>query len=147
MFSGYKKEDGQALIETVFVLILLLVLIFGIAEFSRAWYVKNSLNNSARIGARVAVVDPNLSFTQTVEVCSAPPVTEAGIAVCDAPGVRSGSTVTVEISIDNDASFTTSTGDTVTVKVETEFDTIIAGLLPWLDEKAITSVQSMRYEL
>jgi Flp pilus assembly protein TadG len=57
------KEIGQTLIETVFVLALLLILIFGIAEFARAWYLKNSLNNASRVGARVAIVQFTLNGT------------------------------------------------------------------------------------
>jgi Flp pilus assembly protein TadG len=56
-----EKYQGQALVETALLLPILLILIFGIVDFGRAMYTKNSLNNAARSGARTAVVTPSLS--------------------------------------------------------------------------------------
>lgn len=56
-------EKGQTLIETALIMILLLTLFFGIAEIARAWWLKNQLNNAARVGVRVAIVDDTLKTT------------------------------------------------------------------------------------
>lgn len=56
-------KKGQVLVETACVLPLLLVLIFGMVDFGRAMYTKNTLNNAARSGARVAAVTPGLTPT------------------------------------------------------------------------------------
>jgi Flp pilus assembly protein TadG len=151
------KEIGQTLIETVFVLALLLILIFGIAEFARAWYLKNSLNNASRIGARVAVVQSSLPFTGANKKCvETPPAGTKAVfdAVCsDASGVNAADrTVTVVISIDDeDTDGTTSAGDLVTVKVTVNFVngfSVFSGLIPGLSNlDELSSQASMRYEL
>lgn len=66
-----KNEKGQTVIETALMMILLLVLIFGIAEIARAWWLKNQLNNAARVGVRVAIVD------STIKDSTASPIAEA----------------------------------------------------------------------
>ena len=143
------KELGQTLIETVFVLALLLLLILGIAEFARAWYVKNSLNNAARIGARVGVVTPDLA-AETDTLCSAP-VSAVATAVCNSAGVPSAAKVTVAVDLTGGSSNSTlDAGDTVTVTVKIDYLTGFSpfSLLPWL--KSLTSLSSqasMRYEL
>jgi len=75
-----KREKGQALIETAIVLPLLLVLFFGIVDFGRALYAKNSLSSAAGLAARTAVVSPSMSTAsaslasakQSTSGCSAP---------------------------------------------------------------------------
>ena len=60
------NNKGQAMVETALVLMLLVVLIFGMTEFGRAMYTKNTLNNAARAGARAAIVtNPLNSLTRT----------------------------------------------------------------------------------
>jgi Flp pilus assembly protein TadG len=152
------KEIGQTLIETVFVLALLLILIFGIAEFARAWYLKNSLNNAARIGARVAVVQSSIPFPTANGNCvDTPPAGTKAVldAVClDATGVNAADRdVTVVIFIDDeDSDGTTSAGDLVTVKVTVVFTSgrfsVFSSLIPGLSSLAeLSSQASMRYEL
>src|SRR5512143_3717500 len=48
------NEKGQTLVEFAFVILLLLVLVVGITEFSRAWNNTTLLTNGARAGARYA---------------------------------------------------------------------------------------------
>ncbi len=65
MISRYKSQKGQTLIEFAFIIIILLVLIFGIVEFSIIIYDKNIITRASREGARAGVVyraDPNASF-------------------------------------------------------------------------------------
>jgi Flp pilus assembly protein TadG len=52
----WKSEKGQSLVEFALVVPMLLLLVFGIAEFGRAWMVKNILTGAAREASRVAVV-------------------------------------------------------------------------------------------
>jgi Flp pilus assembly protein TadG len=56
-----RDKQGQILIEAAIILPLLLLLIFGMADFARAMYYKNTLNNAARAGARTASVTPALA--------------------------------------------------------------------------------------
>lgn len=55
------NNRGQVLIEAAIILPLLLLLIFGIVDYSRAMFTKNTLTNAARSGARAAVVTSPLS--------------------------------------------------------------------------------------
>jgi Flp pilus assembly protein TadG len=54
-----KHNRGQSLIEFALVIPILLILMVGIMEFSRAWMTKNILTGAAREGARVAAVGGN----------------------------------------------------------------------------------------
>lgn len=54
--SGRRADRGQSLIELVLVLPLLLLVLFGILEFANAWRVYQTITNSAREGARRAVI-------------------------------------------------------------------------------------------
>jgi Flp pilus assembly protein TadG len=56
-----RNTKGQVLVETALILPLLLVLIFGLVDFGRAMYTKNTLNYAASLGARVAAVTPSLT--------------------------------------------------------------------------------------
>jgi len=52
-----KNRKGQAMVETIFVLPLLFLLIFGIIEFGRIYFTYMMLSNAAREGARYSIVD------------------------------------------------------------------------------------------
>lgn len=84
MASLIHGNRGQSLIEFAIVLPLLLLIVFGITEFSRAWMTVNILNQAAREGARLAVVTgPNqeLVLNRVTEVCNAAGVTPTVITV------------------------------------------------------------------
>lgn len=49
-------ERGQAAVEMALMLPVLLLLIFGMVEFARAWSAKQVITDAAREGARLAVV-------------------------------------------------------------------------------------------
>jgi Flp pilus assembly protein TadG len=52
----WHRQDGQALVEFALVLPILLLLIVGLAEFSRAWNAKQVLTDTAREALRNSVV-------------------------------------------------------------------------------------------
>lgn len=54
------------MVETAIVLFLLLLLVFGITEFGRALFLKNTLNNAARAGARYGAVRKPFNAISTV---------------------------------------------------------------------------------
>lgn len=56
-----ENNRGQVLIEAAILLPLLLLLIFGMVDYSRAMYTKNTLTNAARSGARAAAVTSPLN--------------------------------------------------------------------------------------
>jgi Flp pilus assembly protein TadG len=57
---AWRDEAGAAAVEFAFVLPVLLLLLFGIVEFGRAWNVRQTLTDAAREGARVAAVNNGL---------------------------------------------------------------------------------------
>jgi Flp pilus assembly protein TadG len=54
--SRARREDGAALIETAFVLPILLLVCVGIFEFGRAYQTWQVITNASREGARVAIL-------------------------------------------------------------------------------------------
>lgn len=62
-----RAESGQAIIEMVIVLPLLLLVVFGIVEFAAAWRTFHVVTNSTREGARRAVVLGGTGNTAEVE--------------------------------------------------------------------------------
>lgn len=160
-----RNNKGQTLIETALVLMLLLVIFIGTAEIARAWYVKNSLKNAVRSGARVAVVTPAAGFpsgaignTTAVHCPSANTIINT---VCTSPGVKNDSSTQVllfvsESNIAPEPDSIINSGDTVTVQVTATFDFVIGGhkfnflgvlpVWPWPKSTSFTTDASMRYE-
>lgn len=60
-----KSEKGAALVEMAIALPLLLLVVWGMIDFARAYYTSNSLSTAVREGARFAAVqaDPGASAT------------------------------------------------------------------------------------
>ena len=83
LVSLARDTRGQSVIEFALVLPLLLVLVFGITEFGRAWMAVNVLTSAAREGCRLAVVTaPDVAQVRTrvTDVCAA-----AGIRAAAGP--------------------------------------------------------------
>ena len=77
MVSFARRNRGQSVIEFALILPLLLVVLFGITEFGRAWMTVNILTSAAREGCRLAVVTaPDVAA-----------VTARATTVCNAAGV------------------------------------------------------------
>ena len=57
---------ASQLVEFAFVFPLLLVLVVGIADFGRAYNLKQKLNNAAREGTRIAIGQPQIDLSQTI---------------------------------------------------------------------------------
>jgi hypothetical protein len=153
------KQEGQTLIETALILFIILLIVLGIAEFSRAWYAKNSIKNAARQGARVAVVTPNAPITlcpnnpmpcdQTRSFTNCPGSDVIINSVCNSAGVSSASTRVSRCFINGPGPLTTlDSGDTVNVCVQTDFATAVPKF-PGLGNILPTTLHadaSMRYE-
>lgn len=159
-----RTERGQALIETALVLLLLLIILLGIAEFSRAWYTRNSLKNAARSGARLAVVTCGITGASgsCTGVSCPPPATvsadcngsssanNAAIIreVCCSPGVPRDATsnTTVNMVITPQAPDGL-TADDVKVSASTTFTFVVGGgVWPWAKSTTINSDATMRHE-
>jgi Flp pilus assembly protein TadG len=61
----WRSEDGQALVEFALVVPVLLLLILGLVEFSRAWNTQQVLTDTAREALRSSVVaNPGFTYDQ-----------------------------------------------------------------------------------
>lgn len=84
MVSFIRGNRGQSVVEFALVLPLLLLILFGITEFGRAWMTVNILTSSAREGARLAIVtapDVPTVVAKVNQVCAAAGVTPTSITV------------------------------------------------------------------
>jgi Flp pilus assembly protein TadG len=130
--SNSRSEKGQVLIEFALVLPLLLLLLFGIIEFGRAFFQKNMTINAAREGARFAAVQTTWNIGKITAAAKAPITPES---------LKTGATVVVV------PQSKPSTGGSVQVTVTTGFKTILPRLiLPLGASTGISASATMRYE-
>jgi Flp pilus assembly protein TadG len=134
VFVSNRQQAGQTLIETALVLFLILMILLGIAEFSRAWFTKNSIKNAARQGARVAAVESGIT-TELNRV--SPEAAGSGLTPSDcvnltgkekvfctiwsSPGIITDSNA----SIPKPTASLTINGDTITVDVTMRFKFLV----------------------
>lgn len=169
------NNKGQTIVETAIILPILLILVLGIFEFGRAMYIKNTLNNAARAGARAAVVlPPNSTSSPEGLVYSTDPITvllnrdcsyatptanrSIYITVCNSlyNGISKDKvSVTVQIK-DLDNSNSLNSGDEVDVLVSwADYPTLFSKAIPAVGGTDVTIMgsgltltgeASMRYE-
>jgi Flp pilus assembly protein TadG len=106
--QGHPRRPGAAIVEFAVVVPVLVVLVFGMIEFSRLMMVEQILDNAAREGCRRAVMDN--ATTSDVTTTATNYLTNSGI---------SGETVTVS----PDPS-TASAGTAITVLVSVPFNNV-----------------------
>jgi len=155
------NKRGQALVEMAIVIILLSLLVFGIFQFGWFMYIKNTLNNAARAGARAAVVTPSLPTNSHPAYdygsFSSQSTTDAiQQTIYNSLSYVSKSNVKADITDNNTGNTTAVSGDTITVSVTLNnvkpFVSKLIGLnfLPADTQHAgaylITGTASMRYE-
>jgi len=101
MFRRNDRHDrGAAAVEFALILPLLVLLIFGIVEFGRAYNVQISITNAAREGARVMAVHNDPAMARSAASAAAPAVTPAiapGNVTVSPANCVAGATVTVTI--------------------------------------------------
>jgi len=129
MKSILKDEKGQNIVEFALVVPMLLLLVFGIAEFGRAWMTRNILTGAAREAVRIAVVPAGTIGTATARANQV--LASSGIT-----------TATVSF-IDDGISF-----GTITATVSYNFPVVVVGFIPGLNRMQIplTSTTTMRKE-
>ncbi|MBP2675883.1 MAG: TadE family protein, partial [Deltaproteobacteria bacterium] len=120
---------GQNIVEFALVVPMLLLLVFGIAEFGRAWMTRNILTGAAREAVRIAVVPAGTIGTATARANQV--LASSGIT-----------TATVSF-IDDGISF-----GTITATVSYNFPVVVVGFIPGLNRMQIplTSTTTMRKE-
>jgi Flp pilus assembly protein TadG len=126
-----RNEKGAALVELALSVSLLATILFGIIEFGRVMYMRNTLNLAAREGARMASVtkapvDTGAIKTQVQKFITFD-TTGLNVAVSSDPGgFASGSTITVTASM--------------------PFKSVVPLLITQLNGLTLTGQASMRYE-
>jgi hypothetical protein len=130
--GNFGKSQGSVLIELALTLPLLLLIVFGIFEFGRAMYIKNTLNSAAREGARRASISP----TTPLDIASL----ENHVRTC-IPFDTTGSAL-----VDIKPAVPAHGIDTITVTVTLPFHTAVPLLLTQLKEFDLKGEASMLYE-
>jgi Flp pilus assembly protein TadG len=155
-----RNNKGQTLVETALVLILLLMILIGIAEYSRAWYRKSSIKNAVRQGARVAAVTAHITSSSVAQcgvTCPAPAPDPNNnnnnvivAVVCCSSGIVNDNATHVGIAVTdnsgNPRGGDAQTGDAVNVNALTPFSTIVPKLFGSLIPTQLSSDATMRYE-
>jgi Flp pilus assembly protein TadG len=143
------RSSGQALVEMAILLPLLMLLVMGIFEFGRAMYIKNTLTNAARAGARTAVVTPTIINATGATCASTGNNAKIYQTVCN--DLYSGinpSDVTIDVTItDLDSSGTLNSGDMAEVKVNLNNYLTQYRKVPFIPlPNTLTGTTAMRYE-
>lgn len=118
---GQRRERGAAVVEFALVVPILLLLVMGIAEFGRAYYIQTTLSQAAREGVREMALKNNATDARSTTKSSASPLvlTDGQISVFPSTCVTSGTTpaematVTITYPV---AFLTTLFGNGVTLK-------------------------------
>jgi len=105
--SHRDRERGAAAVEFALVLPVLLLLVLGMLEFSRAYNVQISLTNAAREGARVMAIHDDLTMAKNAAIAAAAPsaaLTAAQVTVtpssCSAtPGATVKATISYPLTL------------------------------------------------
>ncbi len=103
MLSFIRQKRGQSVVEFAILFPLLLLVLFGITEFGRAWATQNILTSAAREGARIAVVtgpDVALVTSRVTTVCASAGVTPTAITVVPPDPFDPERRVTVTVNCD-----------------------------------------------
>ncbi len=69
--AGRQRERGQSIAEFALVLMVLLLLILGIMDFSRLVYARNMVASVAREGARYKITHPTATDSEVSQVAKA----------------------------------------------------------------------------
>lgn len=108
-----RDQKGQALVELAILLPLLFLIVFGITEFGRALYIKNTLTNAAREGARRASISPTDPTADPAltdlrgkidDVCSFP-IVQSDIVITSTPTPPQHGVSTITVSVPYDFKF------------------------------------------
>ena len=147
------NNKGQTLVELALVIVLLLTLVVGFTEFSRAWNCTTVLVNGARSGARYASTHPaNTSYVTDVkdyaafQVMTGLKVARDNVEV-DLEGFSSGFPNATSYAMTEGTAPPLKPGARVAVSVRYRFQGLGGSIVPLIStEKQFVRSASMRYE-
>jgi Flp pilus assembly protein TadG len=135
--SGGRRERGSSTVELIVMLPVLLLILFGIVELSRAWFTLNIATTAAREGVRAGAVSP----TDTGNVFNP----SAAYARIDA--ILSAANLSSTSGREVGCATPCTSGSTVTATVTVNFSTPIPLLEPLFGSSlSIQQTATMRYE-
>ena len=147
-----KDKKGQVLVEFALVLPILLLFLFGVIDFSRYLYTKNTMNNAARAGARAAsVITPPPTAVSLRQVSSPANNIERAINsnvsfnFIDVPSVTYALQIT-NLAGANVASGPAQSGDQVQVTVNWAGFQLLTPVIGRFFSPNVSGGASMRYE-
>jgi Flp pilus assembly protein TadG len=138
--SGNRR--GQALAEMAILLPVLLLLVFGIIEMSNAWRTFQVVTNSAREGARVAILSSADQADVTTRITTS--MTTGGL-----DPARPGAQIIVQcVDLNGQTAnrVCSGSGETVQIRIEYPFTFNVLGRLSGLVPITISSTSTMRHE-
>jgi Flp pilus assembly protein TadG len=97
-------DRGAAAVEFALVIPVLLLLVFGVAEFGRAYNIQTTLSGAAREGARTMALQNDVSAANAATVAAARPLELSGAQIsvtpdaCPLSGTTSADTVRVTVT-------------------------------------------------
>ena len=130
-------ERGSSTVELLFVLPLLLLIMFGIVEASRAWLTASIVNAAAREGARIGVRTPAVGAGNTFD--PAPAQTEID-------SILAGMSLTAGSSRSVTCAAPCLPGSQVTATVSVPFTSILPVMAAAIGTVTITETAVMRFE-
>jgi Flp pilus assembly protein TadG len=98
LFHKHDNDHGAAAVEFALIVPILLLLLFGIFEFGRAYNTQISLSGAAREGARVMAISNSVPNATSATLAAAPSVTPAPSVVITPTSCTPGANVTVTAS-------------------------------------------------
>jgi Flp pilus assembly protein TadG len=142
---------GSTLVQTAITLPMMLLLLFGILEYSRYVMLLQVMNNAAREGCRYAVMHTNPIVINAVTYGNANSDVTNLVSNCLAGQALSGQAVSVYGSdaLGNNNGVTwqnTQSGQWITVKITGNFVSILPGFLHMASNVPITAESVMRSE-
>ncbi|KAA0890553.1 pilus assembly protein [Oryzomonas rubra] len=131
-----RGSKGQALVELALILPILLLLILGVIEFGRAFYMKNTLTNAVRHAARKAAV--NTSWNQdTIRFWTYSAV----------PSSWQNTTLITAVQVTPISPPLSGIDKTIKVQANLKFNTIVPHFyFPFKNYTTIVAQATMRYE-
>ncbi len=143
--SSTKRRRGAVAVEMALVLPIFCTMVFGIIEFGRGFMVSQLVTNSAREGARQAIVDGSTNSAVTTSIQTFLTST-CGVATADV-----SVTITVTPATGNPANPTNSLAaclskDLIAITVVVPFNKVSLLTGNYLTGKNLTGKASMRHE-
>ncbi|MBN1793700.1 MAG: PKD domain-containing protein [Candidatus Omnitrophica bacterium] len=129
------KNHGQSTVEFALIIISFLLLIMGIADFTRALMIRNTLNQAAREGVREAV-----TFFDLVD--NDPRVMEVMQDILDAAGISDDELK--EITLETQDYLT---GEPIKATVTAGYRPFFSRLIPGVDQVQLVGMAVMRHEI